>query len=168
MAFRFAFPIHCSYRTKYNVILFDDANEVNEAMSTVLLLFSPSALILFGDPVKKPVDMLEIDKKYPRHNLNQSMFERLRKFKRCVLHLNGQHRFGADVSDFVSKCFYGGGITECRKSNLNYVRMYHRQTDGFCYKLIKNMQRHIDPRTFKYGIIHPPNVKKESIVEVLG
>lgn len=145
---------------------------MNEVFSTMLLLFSPSALILFGDPAKKPSDSLMINQKYPNCNLNQSMFERLRTAKRCVLHLNAQHRFGEEVSKFLSSCFYNGhGIghrRNCSANDLDFVGIYHRKTDGFCFKFIKNMLKIYDPKALKYGIIHPPNIQRESITEILG
>lgn len=159
--------MHCRHYNKFDVVLFDDANEVNEALSTMMLLFSPSSVILFGDPYKKSVDELRIQQKYPKHNLNQSMFERIRKSKRCVLHLDSQYRFGDTISRFVSKCFYGQQNVGCRKFQplkpLDGINIFHRKTDGFCFKFIKNMIQHIAPTQYKYTIIYPPNIRRDAI-----
>lgn len=162
-----------SYCNKFDVILFDDANEMDEALSTMPLLFSPSSIILFGDPFKKPNNYLGFDQKYPRFNLNQSMFERLRTHGRCVLHMESQHRFGESISRFLSKCFYADRPMGCRKLQplkpLDGVSVYHRNNDGFCFRFIKNMLERFNPTLYRYGIIYPPNVEERAIeIESLG
>lgn len=159
--------MNCRHFSKFDVILFDDASEIDEAQSTMALLFSPSAVILFGDPCKKAMDPMGIEQKYPKHNLNQSMFERIRKSRRCVLHLDSQYRFGETISRFVSKYLYSGLSVGCRKmqpsKTLNGVSIYHRKNDGFCFGFIKNMLQHINPKQYSYGILHPPNINRTDI-----
>lgn len=148
---------------KFDVILFDDANEIDEALSTMLFLFAPSSFILFGGPYRNVNDQLGINQKYPQWNLNQSMFERLRNATRCVLHLDSQHRFGEKLSQFVSKCLYGGKTIGYRKTGkpLDAVKIYHRKTDGFCQKFIKKIVNEFQPRLYSYGVVHPPNIVRE-------
>lgn len=160
------------YCNKFDVVLFDDANETDEALSTMTLLFSPSCVILFGDPCKKAVDNVRIEPKYPKNNLNQSMFERLRTAGRCVLHIESQYRFGGNMSKFVQKCFYDGRVIGCRKvfpsKTLDRVSVYHSNNDGFCLKFITNMLKNIDPKVYNYGIIYPPNILRDTLTELLG
>lgn len=161
------------YCNKFDVILFDDANKTDEALSTMTLLFSPSSMILFGDPNTKPNDDLGIDKKYPKLNLNQSMFERLRLSRCCVVHIDSQYRFSPKISQFISKCLYNELPVGCRKMQpskpLDGVNVYHRANDGFCFRFIKNLMKRIDPKTYSFGIIYPPNIDPKAIeTESLG
>lgn len=156
---------HCN---KFDVVLFDDAHDIEEAQSTMLLLFSPSAVILFGDPYRNPIDSFGMVQKYPKRNLNQSMFERLRKCGRCVRHLDSQYRFGDTVSRFVSALFYGKRSLGCRKTQpkkpLDLMHIYHREADGFCFDFIKNLMTMIKPKDYSYNIIYPPGVDQNHIV----
>lgn len=156
---------HCN---KFDVILFDDAHEVNEALSTMLLLFSPSAVILFGDPYRGPIDCLGMQQKYPNHNFNQSMFERIRKCGRCVRHLDLQYRLGENLSRCMSTIFYGKRPLGCRRVQpskpLDAMQIYHRKADAFCFSFIKNLLKKIKPKDYSYTIVYPPNVGKNAII----
>lgn len=155
---------------KFDIILFDDASKMDEALSTMIFLFSPSSVILFGEPYKKADDHLNFNQKYPKSNSNQSMFERLRKTGRCVLHMESQFRFGEKISHFVSKFFCNGMAVNCRKLSpkpLDAFNVFHRKTDGYCFDFIKNTMQIIKPSAYNYGIIYPPNIERNSLIEKL-
>lgn len=137
-----------------------------------LLSFTPSSIILFGDPARKAMDSLRIELKYPQKNLNQSMFARIIKFGRCV-RLESQHRFGENISRFLSKCYYSGhpiGYREFQHPKpLNAINIFHRTNDGFCFQWIRTLLKHINLKEYSLGIIHPPNVRRERVeIDSLG
>lgn len=157
---------HCS---KFDVILFDDAHNIDEALSTMLFLFSPSAVVLFGDPYRSAIDSLGMQQKYPNHRLNESMFERLRKCGRCTHHLESQYRFGETISQFVGELYYGKRRLGCRKMQttkpLDCMSIYHRPNDGYCYGFIEKMLQQNNAKNYNFTILYPPNVRREVLAD---
>lgn len=158
---------------KYDVILFDNASETDEMCSTLPLLFSPSALIMFGDRFRKPKDSLRLNQKYIDYNLNQSMFQRLFDAGHCVLNLKYTGRFSVPVLAFLNHCFYEQSLQSIgQPSNANAQMagfgVFHRRTDSFMFGLLRLLMQAMPPKDYKYGIILPPNISTRDLDETLA
>lgn len=152
------------------MVLFDNASEVDELTSTLSLLFSPKSLILFGDKFERPIDDMELSKKYGADmNFKQSMFGRLVAAGRNVLNLGNQYRFSDPVAHFLSECFYGKKMPKCRISNHNSIQrfaLFHRASDDFVFHFIEQLMNTV-PNYYTAGVVLPPNANREILKGLL-
>lgn len=168
----FCISLICRHSTKYDVILFDNASEIDELTSTLSLLFSPSALILFGDSYRKPKDSLSLNDKYGS-NLNQSMFQRIYNAGQCIFNLRHTARFSIPVLNFLNHCFYENALRQhvlpqTNRSAVAGFGLFHRRKDDLTYTLLSCLMEVLPPREHSYAIIMPPFISSQDMNGLLG
>lgn len=154
----------------------DNASECNELYSNLALLYTPSSLVFFGDAMRKPKDHMNLDQKYPKMNLNQSMFERLRYWDRCVLKLENCYRFSPQVLSFINERFYKQTLKPVSHA-VEYVKgfcVFHHQNESVMHLLFTALLKYLEQfETYKYGVILPPNISMQNVtigwvIEITG
>lgn len=147
------------YANKFDVILMDNASECNELCSTLALLYSPSSLILFGDPQRTPKDTIGLEKKYPKYNRNGSMFHRLHNRDQIVVKLENCYRFAPQVLSFLNERFYNRGLVQCAQIDVDVrgICVFHNSIDEDMSRFFMQLLRYFDRYPYKIGVILPPN-----------
>lgn len=153
------------------MVLFDNASESAEMYSTLPLLFKPSAFVLFGDRFRKPSDPLDLERKYPRRRLMQSMFQRLYASRQSVLELNYTSRFAEPVLRFLNQRFYNNTLRPRRDLTVDKKKsfaVFHGKSVDFQHSVLstifsKAIPSHIFKPTendYSYAVILPPNISE--------
>lgn len=157
------------YSTKFDVILFDNASQIDEIYSTLPFLFKPSAFIMFGDCYRKPKDTHNLNSKY-NCTLNQSMFHRLVQADKNVLTLKHTLRYSDPVLKFLNN-FYDQSLQPYMQRPIQGMAgfaLFHRSQDRLLFRLLERIMQVLQPQQYKYGIILPQNIKVDEMNGILG
>ncbi|XP_055322839.1 uncharacterized protein LOC129578382 isoform X1 [Sitodiplosis mosellana] len=160
---------HCN---KFDVILFDNASEVNEITSTLPFILSPSSFVMFGDRFRTPTDSMDLAGKYRDYNLTQSMFGRFVNAGKCVLNLRYTYRFSPSVLHLLNQVFYNQTLNNRALYNTKVeykgFGVFHHYNDSFMLKLIERFMEFAPPKKCNYAIVLPPNIQRAYLDKPLG